>query len=243
MLFENEKAVENKPAFDDYRIHDEIYQLVDRFYPRRDFMQVLQLYMGTGDIMNIMDCSYDEALSLYYEIRGYFGDNEMRILIPHFCHYMKVDEAFIYLFLASLKKHHKFKTRRKRNNTNPVNDSAVNGSPLRLAQVIENLSKGIHDSPEIIRERIRQWHLDNPYGEAQFKRDDNFRVFIYSDEAAAVLKVCLRQAQEELKALREYYGITPRKPVSIKKFANYFDCEEEDVRKAISAMYGEDYKE
>jgi hypothetical protein len=223
------------------RIDDEIYKLVDWFYPRTGFMQVLQLYMRPDDIMNIMNCDYEAALSLYYEIRGYFGDNEMRILIPHFCHYMGVDESFIHLFLASLKKHQKFKPEKKSEETTPVNGSSANGKPLRLAQVIENLSKGLQDSPETIKERIRQWHLANPYGEAMFKRDDNWRVFIYPDEVASVLKVSLRKAQIELKELREYYGITPKKPVSIKKFCTYFDCEEADVRKAIACMYGEDY--
>lgn len=243
MLFENEMPVEKKPAIDDIMIDDEIYKLVDWFYPRRDFMQVLQLYMSTDDIMNIMNCSYDDALALYYKIREYFGDNSMRILVPHFCHYMDVDESFIHLFLASLKKHRTFKRKKKNGEIKAVNGSPVNRKLLRLAQVIENLSKGLWDSPETIQERIRQWHLANPNGEAMFKRDDNWRVLIYTDEAAAVLKIHLRTAQEKIKELREHYGISPKRPVSIKKFCAYFDVEEEDVRKAIAAMYGEDYKE
>lgn len=243
MLFEIETPGTIKPTPDDIRIDDELYELVDYFYPRPDFMQVLQLYLSIDDITNLMNCSDDEALALYYEIRGYFSDDSMRILIPHFCHYMQVDEAFIHLFLASLKKHHSFKRKKKIDTTKTNGGAAGNERPLKLVQVIDNLSKGLKDSPETIQERIRQWHLANPYGEPMYKRDDNWRVFIYSDEAAAVLKTHLRTAQELLKELREYYGIAPRKPVSIKKFCTYFDCEEEDVRKAIAAMYGEDYKE
>ncbi|MFL5747095.1 MAG: hypothetical protein ACJ751_20620, partial [Niastella sp.] len=180
MLFEMEKPGEKKPVLNDIRINDEIYDVVDWFYPRRGFVQVLQLYMGTNDIMKIMNCSYDDALTLYYEIRDYFGDRSMRILIPHFCHYAGIDELWVHLFITSLKK--RISIPPSQTSAEPSDDDPFAGEErIKLAQAIENMKHGKMDNLETRRERARQWKLLNNKGEKHAKRHDNFRVVIYSD--------------------------------------------------------------
>lgn len=222
------------------RIDDEIYNLVDWFYPRSDFMQVLQLYMSTGDIMNIMNCSYDEALELYYKIRGYFGDDSMRVLIPHFCHYMGIDELWVHLFITSLKQQILLPS--GKTNTEPSLDDPFPGEErIKLAQAIENLKHGIMDSPETRRERAQQWKLLNTKGELMAKRDDNFRMVIYSDEVAAILRIHLRTAQAMFREIRTEYKIPKRAPISIRRFCFHFKYEEEEIRMGLACMYGEKY--
>jgi hypothetical protein len=222
------------------RIDDEIYKLVDWFYPRRGFVQVLQLYMGTDDIMNIMNCSYDDALTLYYKIRDYFGDRSMRILIPHFCHYTGIDELWVHLFITSLKK--RILLPSSRTSAEPSDDDPFAGEErIKLAQAIENLKHGKMDSRENRRERARQWKLLNTRGEKHAKRYDNFRVVIYSDEVAGLLRIHLRTAQAMLKEIRTEYEIPRIAPISIRRFCFHFKYQEEEIRMGLSCMYGEEY--
>ncbi|AEW01225.1 hypothetical protein A4D02_32890 [Niastella koreensis] len=240
MLFENEITGEIKPAIDDITINDEVYELVDRFYPRRNFVQVLQLIMEPEDIMNFMDCNYDDAHKLYFEIRAYFEDREMRVLIPHFCHYMGIDELWVHLFIASLKKY--IPLPRRKSKPDPAVDNPFPGEErIKLAQAIENLKLGKMDSLEIRRERARQWKLLNTRGEVRYKRFDNFRVVIYTDEIAAILRIHLRTAQAMIREIRSEYDIPKNAPISIKKFCFHFKYEEEEIRMALARMYGEKY--
>ena len=222
------------------RINDAVYDLVDHFYPRRDFLQVLPLHLSPGDVMNIMDISQDETYTFYKEMQYYYGHDSFRILIPHFCAYTGIDELWVYLFISSFKKrvslpsHHPI--------SEPSDDDPFPGEQrLKLAQAIDNLKHGRMDSREARRERARQWKLLNTKGEKHAKRFDKFRVVIYSDEVAGLLRIHLRTAQLMLKEIRQEYEIPRKAPISIARFCFHFKYQEEEIRMGLACMYGEDY--
>jgi hypothetical protein len=222
------------------RINDEVYHLVDHFYPRRDFMQVLQLKLRPEDIMNIMNCNEDEAYTLFKEMQYFYGHDSFRLLIPHFCHYTGIDELWVHLFITSLKK--RVSIPDLQTSSEPSDDDPFPGEKrIKLAQAIKNLKHGIMDSLETRRERARQWKLLNTKGEKHFKRYDNFRMVIYSDEVAGLLRIHLRTAQAMLKEIRQEYGIPRKAPISISRFAFHFKYQEEEIRMGLACMYGEEY--
>ena len=222
------------------RIDDEVYNLVNHFYPRRDFIQVLQLKLRPEDIMNIMNCSEDEAFALFKEMQYFYGHDSFRLLIPHFCHYTGIDEQWVHLFIASLKK--RITLPPSQTSFEPSYEDPFAGEErVKLAQAIEDIKHGKMDSRETRRERARQWKLLNTRGEKRFKRNDNFRIIIYSDEVAAILRIHLRTAQYMLQEIRQEYEVPRIAPTSISRFCFHFKYEEEDIRKGIACMYGEEY--
>ena len=222
------------------RINDAVYDLVNHFYPRRDFIQVLQLKLCPEDIMNIMNYSEDEAYALFKEMQYFYGHDSFRLLIPHFCYYMGIDELWVHLFITSFKKRIPLPT--SQTNSEPSDDDPFpDEQRIKLAQAIENMKHGIMDSRESRRERARQWKLLNTRGEKRFKRLDNFRVVIYSDEVASILRVHLRTAQAMLREIRTEYEIPRKAPISIRRFSFHFRYEEEEIRMGLACMYGEEY--
>ncbi|MFL5748780.1 MAG: hypothetical protein ACJ751_29175, partial [Niastella sp.] len=174
------------------------------------------------------------------EIRDYFGDRSMRILIPHFCHYAGIDELWVHLFITSLKK--RISLPPSQTSAEPSDDDPFAGEErIKLAQAIENMKHGKMDNLETRRERARQWKLLNNKGEKHAKRHDNFRVVIYSDEVAAILRNHLRTAQGMLREIRTMYEIPRKAPISIRRFCFHFKYEEEEIRMGLACMYGEEY--
>jgi len=234
MLASKGKSLQN------IRINNAIYDLIDHFYPRRDFVQVLQLKISPEDICNIMNYTEEEAFTLFKEMQFYYGHDSFRLLIPHFCEYVGIDELWVYLFITSLKKRIPLPASKKR--FEPSDDDPFAGEErLKLFQAIENMKHGIMDSREARRERARQWKLLNTWGEKYAKRYDNFRVVIYSDEVAGLLRIHLRTAQAMLKEIRTEYAIPKIAPISIRRFSYHFKYQEEEIRMGLACMYGEKY--
>jgi hypothetical protein len=239
-----------KPALKNIKINDAVFDIVEFFYPRPDnFPQVLPLYMRPQDIMNVMNCSEDEAYKLFKEIQNYYGEEYeyIRVLIPHFCNYMGVDELWIHLFLASLNPHKQF-YQQQTTVTQPGNVSITREQPSKLAQAIENLKNGVTVSRETLKERAKMWELLNPLGELMAKRISPYRVVIYADEVAAILRMHLRTAQKILQDIRKEANMPKKSHVSIKKFCHFYFRdeaaeEEKEIRKALNIMYGEDNDE
>jgi hypothetical protein len=222
------------------RINDEVYNLVNHFYPRRDFIQVLQLKLLPQNIMNIMNCSEEDAYRLFKEMQFFYGHDSFRLLIPHFCHYMGIDEQWVHLFIASLKK--RISIPAPQTSFEPSYEDPFAGEErLKLAQAIENLKHGKMDSREARRERARLWKLLNTRGEKRFKRYDNFRMVIYSDEVAGLLRIHLRTAQSMLREIRQEYEIPRKAPISISRFCFHYKYQEEEIRMGLACMYGEEY--
>jgi hypothetical protein len=222
------------------RIPDAVYDLVNHFYPRLDFIQVLQFTLLPEDIMNIMNYSEAEAYALFKKMQYFYGHDSFRLLVPHFCYYTGIDELWVYLFITSLKK--RIPLPASQTSSEPSDDDPFPGEQrIKLVQAIENMKHGIMDSLQIRRERARQWKLLNTRGEKMFKRFDNFRIVIYSDEVASILRVHLRTAQAMLKEIRTEYGIPRKAPISIRKFCFHFRYEEEEIRMGLACMYGEEY--
>lgn len=202
------------PALKDIQIDDAIYDTVELFYPG----QVLPLHLQLHDVMNIMNCNIDEAVALCKKIGQYYGDASLRLLIPHFCNYMGVDELWIQLFLASLKE------------TRP---------PMHLQ--LEKFRKGITYNIETLHNRALLWHKEYPFGEPQLKRKEPYRMFVHPDEIAAVAKIHLRTAQKMFQDLRKELKLRKQAMISIKKFCFFYpEYEEDELRKALNSMYGDD---
>lgn len=239
-----------KPALKNIKIDDAVFDIVEYFYPRPDdFPQVLPLYMRPQDIMNIMNCSEDEAYKLFKEIQTHYGEEYeyIRVLIPHFCDYMEVDEIWIHLFLASLNPHKQLDLQQT-SVRQPGNVSISREQPSKLAQAIESFKNGITVSLETLRERVKMWELLNPQGELMAKRISPYRVVIYADEIAAILRMNLRTAQKILRDIRKEAKMPKKSHVSIKKFCHFYFYEnaaeeEKEIRKALNIMYGEDNDE
>jgi len=232
---------EKIPAFKNIKINDAVYDLVDYFYPRRNFVQVLQLRLSPEDMMNIMNIGQDEAYTLFKEMQYFYGHDSFRILIPHFCYYTGMDELWVHLFITSLKKRVSLPASQEIS-TLSDDDPFAGEQRIKLAQAIEDLRHGKTGSLETRRERARQWKLLNTKGEARPKRFDNFRVVIYSDEVAGLLRIHLRTAQLMLKEIRQEYEIPRNAPISIRRFCYHFRYEEEEIRMGLACMYGEEYK-
>jgi hypothetical protein len=234
--------IKRNPALKNIKIDDAIIDIVDFFYPIPGFIQVLPLCIRTQDIMDIMNYSGDEANKLFKEMQQYYQEGEAdRLLIPHFCNYMGVDELWVQLFLASLKEPRKPLSQQQPIVTQPNNGSVIHEQPSKLAQVIEQLKNGITVSRATLRERAKRWKLIHYRGEPMYKVDGNFRMVIYADEVAAILRIHLRTAQKMLQGIRKELKMTQRLPVSINKFCFFYPAyTEEDIRKALAIMYGEE---
>jgi hypothetical protein len=72
------------------------------------------------------------------------------------------------------------------------------------------------------------------------KRAGNYRVVIYPDEIAAILRIHLRTAQKLVRDIRKELKMRKGMPVSIRKFCHFYVYEEDEIRTALKVMYGED---
>ena len=232
---------ENSSPIENY-IADEVYDVIDFFYPQTDYVYLPQLYMRPEDIMNIMNCSREEYYVIYKAMRVYFKDLDLRILVPHFCEYMGVDELFIHLFLMSLKKPRKLSRVQKLAMEQLNDDSIELDQPVKLRQILNKPNDFILLDRETFRERTREWHILNPKGEPMCKPIPGWRMVIHSDEVAAICRVHLRTAQQMIKHIRDEQKMERKLPVSIRMFCYYYpQYTEEEIRIGLASMYGEEY--
>jgi hypothetical protein len=194
--------------------------------------------------MDIMNCSKDDYYEIYKAMRTYFGDEDLRILVPHFCEYMGVDELFIYLFLVSLNNPRKISRQPKRELIKSNGRSISPDQAIILRQTLEKSKSFSFPDRRTLRERTRVWHILNPWGEPSCKPVPGWRMVIHADEVAVLCKVSLRTAQEMLKYVRTEVKMKRKLPVSIRSFCFYHpEYTEEEIRIGLAAMYGEEYDE
>jgi hypothetical protein len=219
-------------------IDEEVYDIVKFFYPEKSPLLALQ----TQSIANIMDCNYEEASNLGDKIKNHYGRKlgYFGTYIADFCEYLQIDEMLIQLFLASLRiagpyNHMNIRSYPKNYDPNSPNQ------PMRLNEFIEHLKQHGPDSVEIVKSRKKSWKESYPDGEPCYKPvDTRLRLIIHPDEAAQILRIHLRTAQKMFQTIRDALGMPKGTNISIKKFCFYNHLEEQDVRKALAAMYGED---
>lgn len=243
LLIDNNEPVQpgKNPSPKNIQISDEVYDVIDFFYPYTDYIRLPQLLMRHKDIMDIMNCSIDESYEICKGIREHFGEEDLRILIPHFCEYMDVDESFIHLFLMVLKQPRKLSRQQKLELAEPGSFNIARDIAEKLGQRLAEPNGMFSPDPETLRERKRMWLIANPMGEEPMcKPMPNFRMVIHSDEVAALCGVNLRTAQEMLKEIRDELKMKRKIPVSIRTFCIYFPIyNEEELRKGLAIMYNE----
>jgi hypothetical protein len=89
------------------------------------------------------------------------------------------------------------------------------------------------ESIELLKQRGQEFHDENRLGEKMACRDDGFKFFITSKEAAALLGKHIRTAQEILRTNRQALGKGKNDLVTVKEFCKLNNLPEEETRKAL----------
>lgn len=218
------------------KIDEEVYDIVKFFYPEK----LPQVAMNFHHIMDIMDCSFEKASDLSNKVRDYYGREIgfFGIYMVDFCEYMQVDETLIQLFLASLR----IPTKYNHLGIRLFPESYYTGpdQPMKLADFIEYLKHNDPPNLQIIKSRKKRWKELFPKGEMFLKPvDSRLRVIIHTKEAAQILGINLRTAQDMFKDIRETYGLPKHNYIPITRFALSVHLTDQEVREALAVIYGE----
>lgn len=235
LLIDNNEPFQSghNPSSNDIQIPDEVFEVIEFFYPRTDYLCLPRLFMSYDDIVNVMNCSKDESYDIAKKICTHFEETDLRVYVPHFCKYMGVDELFIYLFLISINE-----------------PSRISGNQdleiqaVKLEKLLEKADFFYLPDPKTLQELTREYHILNPHGEPSCKPVPGWRVVIHADEVAVICRVSLRTAQDMLKYVRDEVKMQKKLPVSIRLFCFYWPVyTEEEIRIGLAAMYGEEYND
>jgi hypothetical protein len=233
-------------ALKESRIHrfyemERQFETVTSFYPA----QRLTITVNQFDIMNIMNCDADKACGLLKKI-GKEVSNEFTTILrtSDFCYYMKIDEMLIQLFLASLNTFYEPLPPVK---TLPAltREEIATERPRMIHEVVERLREGIMENPETLQMRAKLWEEANPLGEPMYKRKKFVQMVIRAFEVVQIYGCHIDTAQEMLREVREKERENNpdsklRRYVSIKKFCAVHSEDEEDLRKHLAELHGED---
>jgi hypothetical protein len=221
-----------------YEMERQFYT-VTKFYPA----QKLTMYVDQFRIMAIMDCDENTARGLLKKI-GKEVSNEFTTLLrtSEFCNYMGIDEMLIQLFLAYFYSYDEplppVKT------LPPLTREEIEAErPRKIYEVREDLMNGILESTETLKLRGKLWDEANPMGEPMYKRKKFVPMVIRAFEVAQIIGCHIRTAQEMLREVREEEeddDSPQRRYVSIKKFCAVHNHDEEDVRKHLAELHGDD---
>jgi hypothetical protein len=215
-----------------YYLMESTFDLVTGLYPD----QRLAIFVDVYDVMNIMDWnSKATAAYLLKSIRLRVNKKAKDpVRVWEFCDYLEIDEMLIQLFLASLSDFHPLP---------PVQriDAEIACTRLRtLDEISKELQQGILPSDEVFKKRLQLWDELNPLGELMFKRKGPYRVLIRAFEIAQVCNCNIKAARALLNATLKEAGFPKAKYVSIKKFCEINHWPEDDVRKSLARIHGDD---
>lgn len=217
------------------------FELVTYFYPARR----LTINVDQYAIMAIMNCEAKEALALLRKIGKKEGNEFGRILRTSvFCDHMDIDEMLIQMFLASLDSFGEPLPLKKRLPALTREEIAAE-RPRTVYQLAELLKDGIMESTKTLALRAKLWEEANPYGELMYKRKKWVQMVIRSFEVAQIYGCHINTAQEMLREVREkereiFPDSKLRRHVSIKKFCAVHNEDEEDIRKHLAELHGND---
>lgn len=236
---------EERRAFKEIRIA-RFYEMERQFYTVTGFYpaQRLTIKVNQYQIMDIMNCDTKKACGLLKKI-GKEVSNEFTTILrtSDFCDYMGIDEMLIQVFLASL---NTFDEPLPPVKTLPALtlEEIATERPRKIYEVAEDLRDGIMESVETLELRAKLWEEANPLGEPMYKRKKFVPMVIRAFEVAQIIGCHISTAQEMLREVREKdrennADSKPRRYVSIKKFCAVHNHDEEDVRKHLAALHGE----
>jgi hypothetical protein len=218
------------------------FELVTYFYPARK----LTIYVDQFAIMSIMNYDAEEAKGLLRKIGKEVG-NEFcpRVRTSVFCDHMDIDEMLVQLFLASLDSYDEPLPPGKRLPAISREEIEAEQRPRKVHELAELLRDGIMENTKTLALRAMLWEEANPNGEAMFKRKKWVQMVIRAFEVAQIYGCHIKTAQIMLrdvrkKELEEYPDSKLRRYVSIKKFCAVHFEDEEDLRKRLAELHGDD---
>jgi hypothetical protein len=217
------------------------YELVTYFYPARR----LTIWVSQIDIKAIMNCDTKEAVALLRKIGKKEGNESCpQLRTSVFCHHMGIDEMLIQLFLASLDSFGEPYPPKKRLPALTREEIAAE-RPRQVYQLSELLQDGIMENTKTLALRAKIWEEANPDGEPMYKRKKFVLMVIRALEVAQIYGCHLNTAQEMLREVRDkereiYPNSKLRRYVSIKKFCAVHNEDEENLRKHLAELHGDD---
>ncbi len=217
------------------------FEVVTYFYPA----QRLMIKINQFHIMDIMNCDDKKAKDLLKKIGKKVG-NEFGLTFRTsvFCDYMQIDEMLIQVFLASL---YTFDEPLPPVERLPAltREEIAAERPRQIHDVISDLRDGIMENTETLELRGQLWEEANPNGEAMYLRKKWVQMVIRAFEVAQIYGCHIDTAQEMLREVRDkerenhpYSKL--RRYVSIKKFCAVHNEDEEDLRKHLAELHGDD---
>jgi hypothetical protein len=220
---------------------DRQFELVTSFYPA----QRLTIHVDVFAIMAIMNCKSEKAKGLLRKIGKKVG-NEFgpRLRTSVFCDHMHIDEMLIQVFLASLDTYDEPLPPGKTLPALTLEEIAAE-RPRKVYELAELLKDGILENTETLELRAKLYEDANPDGEPMFKRKKWVQMVIRAFEVAQIFGCHIDTAREMLRAVREkeqeeYPDSKPRRYASIKKFCAVHHEDEEDLRKHLVELHGND---
>src|SRR5688572_20935665 len=115
--------------------------------------------------------------------------------------------------------------------------------PRKIHEVVADLRDGILENPETLELRAKLWEEANPMGEPMYKRKKFVPMVIRAFEVAQIIGCHITTAQQMLREVREKDNnpdSKQRRYVSIKKFCAVHNHDEEDVKKHLAELHGDD---
>lgn len=217
------------------------FEVVTSLYPSRR----LTIYVDQFAIMEIMNCKVEKAVALLRKIGKKLG-NEFgtRLRTSVFCDHMNIDEMLIQVFLASLNSFDEPLPPKKRLPALTLEEITAERS-RKVYELAELLKDGILENTKTLALRGKLWEEANPNGEAMYKRKKFVQMVIRAFEVAQIYGCHIDTAREMLREVREkeretYPESKLRRYVSIKKFCAVFHDDEEDIRKHLAELHGND---
>jgi hypothetical protein len=217
------------------------FEVVTYFYPA----QRLTINVDQFSIMAIMNCEAKKAVALLRKIGKKVG-NEFgtHLRTSVFCDHMGIDEMLIQLFLASLYSYDEPLPPNKRLPALTREEIAAE-RPRKVYELAELLQDGIMENTLTLALRAKLWEEANPNGEPMYKRKKFVQMVIRAFEVAQIYGCHINTAQQMLREVREkereeYPDSKLRRYVSIKKFCATHNEDEEDLRKHLAELHGND---
>lgn len=221
------------------------FELVTEFYPARG----LTINLDKEAIMAIMNCEADEAKKLLSKIWNKKGIEFMPIVRTSvFCYYMNIDPMLIQIFLASLDTFPEPLPPTRRLAALTREEILAGERPRKAYEIAAFLKDGIMENTKTLAIRAKLWEEANPLGEPMYKRLKWVQMVIRAFEVAQIYGCHIDTAREMLREVREkereeFPDSKLRRSVSIKKFCATHNEDEEDLRKHLALLHGDDDEE
>lgn len=217
------------------------FEVVTAIYPA----QRLTIYINSTDIINILNCTHNEAFDLLNHLGMKTIDSIWCIRTSVFCDFFEIDEMLIQVFLASLRLPESPMPPKKILPALTREQIAAERPGLVLEKV-KQLQNGFFENTKTLALRAKIYEEKNPMGEPMYKRVKWVQMVIRAFEVAQIYKCTIKTAQKMLREVREddrikYPGMKKqRRYVSIKRFCEVHNDDEQDLRKHLAELHGPD---